>query len=506
MPARSRGSAPEPRCAVTNHPTSPAPTMFRNAPVLLGLAALLSATEALAQATLTPLPGFGVNGWIAPAGAYPFLGIANAERGLVYNPTTGNLLLVSRSGGNFVRVLSGATGVDTGVPFDLTGVAGGQFAVNMIDVDETGAIYLGNLSISTAQPFTVYTWPAEAVATAAPPTIAYTSTGLLSRIGDSFAVHGGLSTPAKFAAAGSTISQNSTFLVGTLDATNAGTAFTSVPGTNTGSSNDYRLGMTFVDADTLIGNQGGTGGSARMTTFDTTLATATVDASIPMGAAGRRALDYAVILGRPVLAVVDTNTSQVTVFDITNPATPVVLAQANNTTGTLTANGNGVGSVSWGPVLGNTAVLYAMSTNQGIQAFQFTLAPPASFTTFGTGCDGLGIAAPTLPTVGNLAFTIDVTNVPGISPIGFVAFGTAAIPGGIDLTAQNMPGCFSYTTLDVGIFGGGPVVAGVSQLALPLGNTPSLAGASLAVQGASLSSNIPAGYAASNGAFLVVGF
>jgi len=38
-------------------------------------------------------------------------------------------------------------------------------------------------------------------------------------------------------------------------------------------------------------------------------------------------------------------------------------------------NGNGVGSVKFGPVSGNSVVIYAMSTNNGIQAFTLTLDP-----------------------------------------------------------------------------------------------------------------------------------
>jgi len=474
--------------------------------MLGAIAALLTATDALAQATLTPLPGFGVGGWIAP-GTYPFLGTVSNERGLAYNPTTGNLLLVSRTGGASVQVLSGATGANLATPFDMTGITGGTFVVNMIDVGDDGAVYVGNLATAVTSPFKVYSWAAEALGPSIPATVAYTSTGLLPRIGDSFAVRGGLFTPAKFAASGGNTTGigNSQFLVGTVDSSNVGTAFTSVPGT-TLTSNDYRLGLTFVDDDTLIGNQGSAGGPARMTTFDTTLVTATVDASINVGGAARRPLDYTEILGRPVLAVIDTNSSLVTVLDISVPAAPKVLAQANNTTGTLTANGNGVGAVCWGPVLGNTAVLYAMSTNQGIQAFQLTLAPLASTTPFGSGCDGLGLAAVGLPTIGNTGFALDVTNVPVVSPIGFVGIGYTSVPGGIDLTPDGMAGCFLYNLLEIGVFNGGPVVGGTSNFPLGIPNTPSLASALLSAQGASLSLATTAGYASSNGVEFVIGY
>ena len=42
----------------------------------------------------------------------------------------------------------------------------------------------------------------------------------------------------------------------------------------------------------------------------------------------------------------------------------------------LSTNSNGVGELAWGPVTGSSATLYAMSTNQGIQAFIVTVPEP----------------------------------------------------------------------------------------------------------------------------------
>jgi len=68
------------------------------------------------------------------------------------------------------------------------------------------------------------------------------------------------------------------------------------------------------------------------------------------------------------------------VYDVTDPSTPIYLASGNNTSGSLTANGNGTGQIAWGDVVDNgdgtfSRTLYAMSTNQGIQAFKVTLVP-----------------------------------------------------------------------------------------------------------------------------------
>lgn len=478
------------------------PTLHRSLPA--AAVAAFCAASAFAQTTMTPLPGFGNNGWLAP-GSSPYLSTANTERGLAYNPLTGNLLLVSRQsvGGvsNNVRILSGATGADLG-GLDPTGIAGGTFPVNMVGVADDGAIYVGNLSTSATANFKVYKWFSEASGTVTPPIVAFDAPSGVVRTGDAFAVNGGLASPAIFAAAGSSTASNSNFVVGTLDSTNTVTAFLSIAGTAM-ASNDYRLGLTFVDPTTVIGNQGTT---ARLTTFDTGTATATVTASIPLGGVARRPLDYAVIAGVPVLAVLDNNSSVVTVFDITNPFAPLQLASATTTSGTLVANANATGSVAWGPISGTSAVLYAMSSNQGVQAFQLNLGPAAGVTAYGIGCDGLGTASTGLPSLGNSGFAIDATNVPVVSPVAFIAFGVSVVNPGIDLTGLGMPGCFSYTSFDLGMFTTLPVVAGTGSFPLPIPLNSALAGTSLATQSVSLSLATPLSLAAGNGLQFVIGF
>lgn len=328
---------------------------------------LVVLASAAAHAALTPLASFGVNGWLAPT--LPYLTTGSTERGLDYNPTTGNLILISRVGATGTyKILNGTTGGDNGNLNQGGGIiTGGTFRENMVGVAADGAIYMGNLSTSTTSNFKVYRWANEG----AVPTVAYDALTTLTRTGDSFAVIGS-GTGTVLAAAGTnnvSASNFATFSTGD-GSTYASTAYTSVAGT-TSTSNDYRLGLTFIDTDTLIGNQGA---AARITDFGVG---ATLVDSIPLGAA-QRPLDYAVIGGIPVLAVIDSNSSNVEVFNISTPSAPISLGVGNNTTGALTANGNGAGSVAWGPISGNTATLYAMSTNQGIQAFNFVVPEPTT--------------------------------------------------------------------------------------------------------------------------------
>jgi hypothetical protein len=476
----------------------------------------LCAAHSNAQVTLTPVTGFGANGWLAP-GSTPYLGTANNERGLAYNPVTGNLVLVSRTGGNNVRILNGATGADLG-GLDLTGVSGGTFAVNMTGVADDGSIYVANLAIfnATTNPtplFKVYRWNDEASGLTTAPLVAYSGTPGAQRIGDSFAVNGGNGvTPLQFAAAGSAILNNanttigSNFAIGQLDFNNTAVQYGLIAGTTSAgdaNSNDYRLGITWLDNDTVIGNRGTNG---RVTTFDPVTQTAVLDSTVPLGGAARRALDYAVIGGVPMLAVIDSNSSNVAVFNVTDPGNPILMASATTTTGTLAGNVNGTGSVAWGAITGTTARLYAMSSNQGIQAFDFSFGPLAATTTYGVGCDGLGLGNTGLPRIGNAGFSLDVTGVSPFTPIAFLAIGTLPVNPGIDLTVIGMPGCSSYTTFDIGLFQTGAVVGTTGSFVLAIPANTALAGASLATQGVSLSIATPLGLNASNGVSFTVGF
>jgi uncharacterized protein (TIGR03382 family) len=346
--------------------------------LLLSCAALAAVTTPVFGATsLTPLGSFGGgDGWFAPGeGGYTFLGTGNNERGLGYNSATNHLLLPSRNGGAFIRVLNASTGAEVG-SLDMTGVAGGTFAINMVDVAADGAIYGGNLSTAVGANFKVYRWSGESSV----PTVAHDATTGLARTGDSFAVTGSGANTRIVAAGSNNVTASNFAALTTAD----GLAFTSVArlsiGGTTTASNDYRLGLTFQNADTIIGSQGSNG---RVTGFDGTLQD-TIQLT-----ASQRPLDFAVIGGLPILAAIDTVTSIVSVYDITIPSAPVLLNAGTTTSGTLAGNSNGTGSVQWGSITGDSATLYAMSSNQGIQAFTFTVPEPATAAFAAMGLLGL---------------------------------------------------------------------------------------------------------------------
>ncbi|MEP0841329.1 MAG: DUF4623 domain-containing protein, partial [Phycisphaerae bacterium] len=159
-------------------------------------------SPAWAVTTMVPLATFGGgDGWLAPGeGGYTFLGTANNERGLAFG--NNHLYLVSRSGGNNVRILDKATGADLG-SLNTTGISGGTFAVNMAAVGGDGAIYVANLTINMATtPYKVYRWADESSA----PVEVLNTTTLLSgaRLGDTLAAVGSGASTRLVAGFGST--------------------------------------------------------------------------------------------------------------------------------------------------------------------------------------------------------------------------------------------------------------------------------------------------------------
>ena len=381
-------------------------TPVRTACLLAAGVAVLSlsgswCSKANAQ-TLSPLTTFGSNGWLAP-GSNPYVTTDNSQRGLGWNPVTKNIVLPSRSGGNFVAIINGSTGIVSGT-LDTTGVSGGTLAMMGAGVSDDGEIYVPNLQSgsNSLSPFKVYKWTGEND-TAAPTTafsmvLPQTTSGAF-RYADAFAVYGS-GTSLKFAAAGSTtgttggLPNNGNFMLGSLDGSNTNTIYRNIPNTLT-ASNDYRLGITFVDADTVIGNQGT---SAKITDFvaATTLSNtgAIVTGSIAMGAADRP-LDYTVINGQALLAVVNTNSSLISIYDITNPAAAALLTTGSTVSGLLTANANATGGLQWGEMLSPTSqVLYAMSSNQGVQAMVFEAVPePSTYAVMAGAFAVIGVVA-----------------------------------------------------------------------------------------------------------------
>jgi len=129
--------------------------------------------------------------WHAAAGSHPCLTNGNSLGGIAYNPTSGNLLLVSRACSNAIYVLDGNTGAFIR-SLVTSPISGGTLALNMIAVAEDGAIYAGNLTTNgSTQNFKLYGWIDDSGLDA--PYLAWEgdpAPGTADRWGDTFAARG----------------------------------------------------------------------------------------------------------------------------------------------------------------------------------------------------------------------------------------------------------------------------------------------------------------------------
>ncbi len=121
-----------------------------------------------------------------------FSSTGNTERGLAYGKVGSNdrLYVVSRNAGLFVRILDATTGADVDT-LKVTGISGGTFALNDIEVTLDGKIFAANLTTNvTTSPLKVYMWDNET----ADPVNVITFTGTEAvRLGDRFTVTGSYS-------------------------------------------------------------------------------------------------------------------------------------------------------------------------------------------------------------------------------------------------------------------------------------------------------------------------
>lgn len=345
----------------------------------------LCTTSALAQWTLEPL-------WSLKPGDRSYLTTDNTQRGLDYNPATGNVLLLSRAGGLGIYSLSGATGAEVGT-LDLGGalITGGTFAASMIGVGGDGAIYAGNLSLNTTTtPFKLYRWANEA----AVPTLAFEgdpSTGLAlggnnsKRFGDTMAVRGsGADTQVLLAARGG----GDVGVLLTADGvTFTGAGVDTDVGVNAAdNSSDIGLGVDFGSGNTLWGTA--LGRSLRQVDLNvgtspfsgTTIGNFGADQGVPTSVTL-----VGVDPSTGLLAGVDivTGPDKVALYDIST-GTPILLDTETLTTDT--ANANGVGAVAFGD-----GKLFVLDANNGIHAYSVVQAipEPGTLALLGLGAFGL---------------------------------------------------------------------------------------------------------------------
>jgi hypothetical protein len=131
--------------------------------------AVLTVTPAVLSSALTPL-------WKKSPGELPFLNDTDgAHRSIAYNPLSGHLLVVSRTGSNAVHIIDPSNGGYLGTLNNGSGIINGGLngiLLNMVSVTSDGFIYAGNVSSNgMTQEFRLYRWTDEDPLTT--PTVAW---------------------------------------------------------------------------------------------------------------------------------------------------------------------------------------------------------------------------------------------------------------------------------------------------------------------------------------------
>ncbi len=301
-----------------------------------------------AQLTLSPV-------WVKKAGQVSWLQNDNATRGIAYNPVNDHVYVVSRTGGLKVVILNAATGDSIGA-LNVSGITGGTFPLNMIDVSNDGVIYACNLSVNSGGDtvFKVYRWADES----STPTLAV-SWRVDGRYGDAFAVDGS-GTSTKIYASGGGNAKVAVF--GTTDGVNF-----SFEKSITVGSGRARLGIDIDKDGNVWGNGAGTVAGVwdqngnLLGEIQGTSGTATAD--LGFVASGRK-LFFTLGMGAGVASPY----FKFYVYDVTEgPAKAKLIAITDSITGN--SNGNGTGRAVYDPVRHR---MIALATNNYLASFPLT--------------------------------------------------------------------------------------------------------------------------------------
>lgn len=355
----------------------------------LATMAMLSVCAQAVNISMTPVATFGAGGlragWLENSELPARLDINNTSRGLAYNAATGHLLLLSRVGGNNIVILDADSGAELGTMNMGTGViTGGAIGVSKVVCSSDGQIFSTNVSTGPpTSPYKVYRWANEGdtlVASNAFSVVPLTGAragdtlDLMGSGNDIMMVAGYSNSPA--------VAGNNSFCTLKWDGTTiTATDMPLVPnGQGKPAAGDFRLGISFIDSDKVIGTQFGT--NSMIAQFDqATPSNSTLLGAIALTAGNERAFDVATVGGIPLLATVDSGSGAAAnsgtmvcrIYNMTDPLHPVNLGSAriptSDDTPTLAVNANGSGHVVFGNISGDSARVYFLSTNNGIQAF-----------------------------------------------------------------------------------------------------------------------------------------
>ncbi|MHC1736921.1 MAG: YCF48-related protein [Ignavibacteriaceae bacterium] len=306
----------------------------------------------------------------------------STERGFAFGKTNATevndrIYVVSRNGGLFVKIVDALTGNDVG-SMDVTGIAGGTFALNDIDVTSDGKIIAANLTTNAStDTFRVYMWNNEA----ALPVVAlkYVAVDPV-RLGDKITITGDYTAgTAIIWAASATLAHLKVYKF-----TMSGGVFNPVPTVLT----LVDPGITSVGSASVGPLPNGdfyykAGGiSLKKFAADGTLL-GTVPGSVV--ATGSNAPRYlGTISGNEIVVVYQYGAGNENARIIQVPVGNIAGASLYELTPTLgsNANGNGTGDIAYRINPDGSATIFVLSTNNGFGAYNTIRPVPVELTSF----------------------------------------------------------------------------------------------------------------------------
>lgn len=213
---------------------------------------------------------------------------------------------------------------------------------------------------------------------------------------------------------------------------------------------------------------------------------------------------FGIVDGIPMLFVGLERSHAVMVYEVSNPAAPV-LRDVINLFGETGFNSTAPEGLQFVPAAGNAtgrALLAVACEGTGTLSLFAIDTGVAAASTFGAGCPAAQplTLASSLPRLGN-TWTLTATNVQASAPWCTFWFGGQALPVGIELTAIGAAGCFAHVDPSLGAFLA-PTAAGTSSYPVTVPALPALLAHALAAQATTFDG---ATFASSNGLVGVVG-
>jgi hypothetical protein len=196
------------------------------------------------------------------------------------------------------------------------------------------------------------------------------------------------------------------------------------------------------------------------------------------------AVTFGVVGGTPLLFVGLERCNAVVVYDVGNPAAPVLVdvinVFASSGLGSFAPEGLQFVAADQNPT--GRALLAVVSEGNGTLSVFAIDAGVAAVTSFGAGCPSVLplTLASNLPRLGT-TWTLAASNVDANATFAAFWFGTQALPFGIDLTAIGGAGCFAHINPSLGV---GYAVANAGSSSYPVGvpAAPSLLAFTLTTQ------------------------